>query len=240
MQGRFVDIAKYMRPAGASSDAAAPALEHAASAVLAPVESASSDAAPVSAESASSDAAPVPGELAAAGGEAAEVNDPELAAAGGEAAEVNDPEAAEDARFAWEVHAGKRQRALVGAARPEPAEEEPLDAAIARGEVVCSPRAAAWARGRLAIEDGEVDPIHAPLKRPTTDAEREGARAVQHTLFGTPAPGVPGAPSSPHPSEEESVAVSWGSWMDRWPFVPESGEEESAVSDEETEAEADA
>jgi hypothetical protein len=81
----------------------------------------------------------------------------------------------------------------------------------------------------------------APLKKPTTDAVRdEQARAVQYTLFGTPAPGARPAPSTPHPSiwseSEKSESFDLG------PLLSEEGEEgeeeEEAVSDVVTEAEA--
>jgi hypothetical protein len=131
-------------------------------------------------------------ELAAAGGDAAEVPALELAAAGGEAAE--------DEEIMW--IAGKRQRVCISEVHPEAATEEPLDAAIARDEVGCSPRAAAWARARLALEDGEVNPVtRPPLRRPVSEAERARlARLVQYTLSGTPAPGSRPSPCSPHPS----------------------------------------
>jgi hypothetical protein len=98
-------------------------------------------------------------------------------------------------------------RVLIASAAPEPAEDEPLDAGIARGEVVCSPRAATWARARLAIEDGEVDAGHqTPWRRAATTAERdEQARAVQYTLFGTPAPGAVQRPGAIEAAEDADV-----------------------------------
>jgi hypothetical protein len=165
-------------------------------------------------------------ELAAAGGEvpalevaaagAGEAPALELAAAGGEAAEDED--------VVWV--AGKRQRVCVGEVHPEPATEEPLDAAIARGEVICSPCSAAWARARLALEDGEVDPVvhQAPLQRPLSEAERaRQGRLVQYTLFGTPAPGAVPAPCSPHPSIWDAPGEDMS--------VAEEGEEEEPDDD---------
>jgi hypothetical protein len=168
-------------------------------------------------------------ELAAADGEVPAL---ELAAADGEvsalelAAAVG--EAAEDVRFTWEERAGKRQRILVGAVCPTPAENEPIDAAIARGDVICSPRSAAWAR-EVALEDGEVDPVRAPLTRPLLDTERgRCTRAVQYTLSGTPVPGAAPAPSSPHPSIWDAPEAA---------DIAEEGEEEEPAHDGATDAE---
>jgi hypothetical protein len=142
---------------------------------------------------------------------------------------TTEPEKTTEPPFVWEEREGKRVRVLVAAVRPESAVYEPIDALIARGEVVCSPRSEAWARARLAIEDGEVETVtSAPLTRPTTDAEKaRDASAVQMTLHGTPAPGARASPSTPHPS-------IWGEF-ERTEFV-DSGEEYSwlAESDEES------
>jgi hypothetical protein len=65
-----------------------------------------------------------------------------------------------DARFTWQSVGGRRQRVLLGEVVPEPSVVEPLDAAIERGEVVCSPRSAAWARAEPgeAAGDMQIDP----------------------------------------------------------------------------------
>jgi hypothetical protein len=143
--------------------------------------------------------------------------------------EEKEPAKTTEPPFVWEEREGKRVRVLVAAVRPEPAAYEPIDALIARGEVVCSPRSAAWARERLAIEDGEVEPVtSAPLERPTTDAEKaRGASAVQMTLHGTPAPGARASPSTPHPS-------IWGEF-ERMELC-DSGEEYSWLAESEKES----
>jgi hypothetical protein len=116
----------------------------------------------------------------------------EVASADGEVEEV---------RFEWVEKRGKRRRVLCNVVRPTPAQPEPINVAMERGDIVCSPRAAAWSAREVIPEVKEVDPVRAPLTRPLTDKERRAkASAVQYTLTGTPVPGAAPAKSSPQPS----------------------------------------
>jgi hypothetical protein len=109
----------------------------------------------------------------------------------------------EEVRFEWVEERGKRRRVLCNVVRPTPAQPEPIDVAMERGDIVCSPRAAAWSAREVVPEVKEVDPVRAPLTRPLTDKERRAmASAVQYTLTGTP---VPGAPARSSPSIQADV-----------------------------------
>jgi hypothetical protein len=97
--------------------------------------------------------------------------------------------------FEWIVSAGKRVRVLARDCEPMPAEQTTFEDLLRSGEVVASPRSAAWASAPLmAIEDVKEEPRTMPLQFPRNGPEPP---CTQMTLLGTPAPCARPSPTSP-------------------------------------------
>jgi hypothetical protein len=118
---------------------------------------------------------------------------------------------AEDEKFEWMEHAGKRVRVLTGRCVPMPAEPTTFEEMLRSGEVVASPRSAAWATKEEEIEVVEDEPQVLPLQFPRDGPEPP---CTQMTLFGTPAPCARPSPASPvsiwGPSERDNSSDGKG------------------------------